>query len=146
MIKDRKSCNRTHAGWPQGHAAKLGWVNARAVVGNRELESASLHKTGNGQRSRAREASTGAEKRSESRMGFPGVKGDSARGKNRRELGRAAAVVGGWCPGQPDSGINNRVRCRGRQSERPIVAMKRVTTVERRGLNARGAESEGRVA
>ena len=146
MIKDRKSCNLTHARRPQGRRAKLGWVNARAVVGNRELESASLHKTGNGQRSRDREASTGAEERSESRTGFPGVKGDSARGKNRRELGRAAAAVGAAGPGQSDSGINNRVRCRGWQSERPIVAMKRVTTVERRGLNAKGAESEGRAA
>ena len=146
MIKDRKSCNLTHARWPQGHAAKLGWVNARAVVGNRELESASLHETGNGQRAEIREASIDAEERSESRIGFPGVKGDSARGKNRRELGRAAAVVGGWCPGQPNSGINNRVRCRGRQSERSVVAMKRVTTVERRGLDVMGAESEGRAA
>jgi len=146
MIKDRKSCNLTHARRSQGRVAKLGRVNARAVVGNRELESASLHKTGNGQRSRDREASIGAEERSESRTGFPGVKGDSARGKNRRELGRAAAVVGGWCPGQPNSGINNRVRCRGRQSERSVVAMKRVTTVERRGLDVMGAESEGRAA
>ena len=146
MIKDRKSCNLTHARRPQGRRAKLGWVNARAVVGNRELESASLEKTGNGQRPRGREASTGAEERSESRTGFPGVNADSARGKNRRELGRAAAAVGGWCSGEPDLGINNRVRCCGRQSERFIVAMKRVTTVERRGLNVMSAESEGRAA
>src|ERR1035437_95873 len=144
MIKDRKSCNLTHATGPQGRAAKLGRVNARAVVGNRELETASLHKTGNGQRSRDREASTCVPERSRKRTGFPGVKADSARGKSRRELGRAAAAVGGSCPGQSESGINNRVRCCGWQSERSIVAMKRVTTVERRGLNAMGAESEGR--
>jgi hypothetical protein len=35
---------------------------------------------------------------------------------------------------------------RGRQSERPIVATKRVTTVEQRGLRYEGAESEERVA
>ncbi len=146
MIKDRKSCNLFHARRPQDRIAKLGWVNARAVVGNRELESASLHETGNGQRAKDREASTCAAVRSKIRTGFPGVKGDSARGKNRRELGRAAAAVGSWAPGQPDSGINNRARRRGRQSERPIVAVKRVTTVEQRGLDARGAESEGRAA
>ena len=146
MIIDRKSCSSSPARWPQGRPAKLGCVNARAVVGNCELESASLHKTGNGQRAGFREASIRAEERSESCTGFPGVKGDSARGKNRRELGRAAAAAGSWEPGQPDSGINNRVRCRGRQSERSIVAVKRVTTVERRGFNAMGAESEGRAA
>lgn len=146
MIKDRKSYNSTHARWPQGRPAKLGMVNARAVVGNRELETASLHKTGNGQWPGTHEASTCAAVRSKNRNGFPGVKGDSARGKNRRELGRAAAAVGRWEPGQLDSGINNRVRCCGRQSERSIVAMKRVTTVERRGLNAKSAESEGRAA
>src|SRR2546430_311661 len=114
MIKNRESCNPIHAGWPRGHAAKLGWVNARAVVGNRELESASLHETGNGQRTGFREASTCAAVRSRNRTGFPGVKGDSARAKSRRELGRAAAAVGRWEPGPPDSGINNRVRWRGR--------------------------------
>ena len=89
MIKDRKSCNRPHARWPQGGLAKLGKVNARAVVGNRELETASLHKTGNGQRSETREASTCAAERSENGAGFPGVKGDSACRKNQQELGRS---------------------------------------------------------
>jgi hypothetical protein len=48
-------------------------------------------------------------------------------------------------PDQPDSGINNRVGCRDRQSERPVVAVKRVMTVERRGLGVSGADSEVRV-
>ena len=47
---------------------------------------------------------------------------------------------------QRQPGINNRWRCGGWQSERPIVAMKRLTPVERRGLGCEGAESEVRAA
>ena len=64
-----------------------------------------------------------------------GVRGDSARGKNR-----------GVGPGRPDravlgsehkrdAGMHNRMTCPGRESDRLIVAEKRVTTVEQRGLS-----------
>jgi hypothetical protein len=48
-------------------------------------------------------------------------------------------------PGESGLGINNRAGCRGWQSERPIVAVKRLTPVERRGLGVSGADSEVRV-
>ena len=68
-----------------------------------------------------------------------GVRGDSARGKN-----------GGVGPGRPDravagsehkrdAGMHNRMTCTGRESDRLVVAKKRVTTVERRGLSVDGS-------
>lgn len=63
-----------------------------------------------------------------------GVRGDSARGKNS-----------GVGPGRPDravlgehkrdAGMHNHVTCTGRESDRLVVAKKRVTTAERRGLS-----------
>lgn len=43
------------------------------------------------------------------------------------------------------SGMNNRLGCCERESERLVVAMKRVMTVERRSLGESGADSEVRV-
>jgi len=71
-------------------------------------------------------------------LGISGVRGDSARGKNSR---------GG--PGRPDRavpssssreherrvGMHNCAGCSGRESDRLLVARKRVTTVEQRGLS-----------
>ena len=123
---------------------KPGKANARAEV-SRELASASLHKTGNGQPARVGEASIRAEVRSVARTGFPGVKGVSARGQNRRELGRPTVAAGGERPRQAETGNHNRPRRDAWESERPIVATKRLMPVERRGLGVSGADSEVRV-
>ena len=77
--------------------------------------------------------------------GLSGVKGGGASRRGSWEHERAVAAVRAFRPGKPDSGINNRVGCRDRQSERPVVAAKRVITVERRGLGVSGADSEVRV-
>ena len=78
--------------------------------------------------------------------GLSGVKGGSAPRRGGWEHESAIAAVRAFRPGEPDPGINNRVGCRGWQSERPVVAMKRVMTVERRGLGVSGADSEVRAA
>jgi len=77
--------------------------------------------------------------------GLSGVKGGGASRRGSWEHERAVAAVRAFRLGKPDSGINNRVGCRDRQSERPVVAAKRVMTVERRGLGVSGADSEVRV-
>ena len=78
-------------------------------------------------------------------MGFPGVKGVSARGQNRRELGRPTVAAGGKRHRQAETGNHNRGRRDEWESERPIVALKRLIPVERRGLGVSGADSEVRV-
>ena len=77
--------------------------------------------------------------------GLSGVKGGGASRRGGWEHERAVAAVRALRPVQPGPGINNRAGCRDRQSERPVVAVKRVTTVERRGLGVSGADSEVRV-
>ena len=141
MIKDGKSCSRLRARWAHRHRVKPEEMNARAVALS-ELDSASLHLDGKGEPARGGEAGIWTEDRLDARLGLPGVKGDSACGKNRRELGRAAAAAGALCNGELGLGINNQAGCCGWQSERPIVAMRRVTTVERRGRSWEQAESE----
>jgi hypothetical protein len=74
-----------------------------------------------------------------------GVKGGGARRRGGWEHERAVAAVRVSNPGESGLGINNRAGCRGWQSERPIVAVKRLTPVERRGLGVSGADSEVRV-
>lgn len=54
-------------------------------------------------------------------------------------------AVDGLSVGESGSGMNNRVGCYVRESERLVVAMKRVMTVERRSLGWSGADSEVRV-
>ena len=73
--------------------------------------------------------------------GLSGVKG----GGTCRRVGwehERAAVAAGACARRPVRGNHNRDRCGVRQSERPIVARKRLTTAERRGLGREHAESE----
>ena len=77
--------------------------------------------------------------------GLSGVKGGGAPRRGGWEHERAVAAIWAFRPGKPDSGINNRVGCCDWQSERPVVAVKRVMTVERRGLGVSGADSEVRV-
>ena len=142
MIIDRKSCSRPRAGLGAIPPAKPGKTSARAEVGNRELNSASLNESGNGQPFRSGEASIRAQARSGARAEFPGVKGVSACAKSHRELGRSAAAVAGWCSDKSGQGINNLVGRSVRKSDRPVVALKRVMTVERRGFSWEHVESE----
>lgn len=144
MIIDRKSCSQTRAGMGAIPPAKPGEASARAEVDSRELESASLHENGNGQPLRGGEASTRALVRSDVRAGFPGVKGVGACAQSHRELGRPAGQLA--CRQQAATGNHNRGCGPSRASERPIVAMKRLTAVERRGLGEKGADSEVRAA
>jgi hypothetical protein len=146
VITNRESRSRPDAGWEQSCRAKLGKANARAIVGNRKLERASLYLNEEGQPLRIGEASIPARGRLVARRGSSGVKGDGACGKNRRELGRSIVGTAGWCCGHALAGMNNRGRRGEWKSERSVVAMKRVTTVERRGLGVIGAESEERAA
>ena len=75
-----------------------------------------------------------------------GVKGGSAHRRGSWEHERAVAADRASSPVEPGPGINNRDGCRDRQSERSIVAAKRLIPVERRGLGGSGADSEVRVA
>ena len=141
MIKDRKSCNRPRARWAHRHRVKPGKVKARAVALS-ELDSASLHIRGNGQPARGGEACTCAVARSDARTGFPGVKGDSARRQNRRELGRPAAAVGALCPGKLGLGINNQAGCCGGESEGSVVARRTGITGRSEGTLVRNMRSQ----
>ena len=116
-------------------------MKARAVALS-ELDSASLHKVGNGQSARDGEASTRAVVRSDARTGFPGVKGDSARKQNRRELGRPAAAVPALCRGKLGLGINNQAGCCGWESEGSIVAMRAGITGRSEGTLVRNMWSQ----
>jgi hypothetical protein len=63
------------------------------------------------------------------------VRGDSARGKNREAgTGRPDRAVLG-SEHKREAGMHNRLMCTGRESDRLVVAKKRVTTVEQRGLS-----------
>ena len=64
-----------------------------------------------------------------------GVRGDSARGKNSRSGTWETRRSGAGSEQKRDAGMHNRMTCTGRESDRLIVARKRVTTVERRGLS-----------
>ena len=66
-------------------------------------------------------------------VGLSGVLGDGARGQIRR--GTWEARRGGGRDRQRLGGIHNPESGTGRESDRPIVAGKRVMTVERRGLS-----------
>lgn len=143
MITDRKSCSQTRAGRGVIPPAKPGEASARAEVDSRELESASLNQSGNGQPLRRGEASIRAQVWSSARTGFPGVKGVGACAQSHWELGRPAGRLA-WRQ-QAATGNHNRRRGPSRASERPIVAMKRLTAAERRGLGEKGADSEVRV-
>jgi len=66
-------------------------------------------------------------------VGLSGVLGDGARGQIRR--GTWEARRGGGCDRQHLGGIHNPGSDSGRESDRLIVAGKRVTTVERRSLS-----------
>jgi hypothetical protein len=146
MITDRKSCSRPRVGVGAISPAKPGKASARAEVGNRELDPASLNENGNGQPFRSGEASIRAQARSGARAEFSGVKGVGACAQSHWELGRPAAAAAGLCSGESDLETNNQVGCHGRESERPVVAIKRLITVERRGLGESGADSEVRAA
>ena len=74
-----------------------------------------------------------------------GVKGGGACRRGGWEHERAVGAAAAKSRGELGPGNNNRQECPARQSERPIVAMKRVTTAERRGLGASGADSKERV-
>ncbi len=74
-----------------------------------------------------------------------GVKGGGACRRAGWEHERAVGAAAAKSRGELGPGNNNRQECPARQSERPIVAMKRVTTAERRGLGASGADSKERV-
>ncbi|HZE69959.1 MAG TPA: hypothetical protein VE135_10605 [Pyrinomonadaceae bacterium] len=69
--------------------------------------------------------------------GLAGVKGDSARGKNSRGgPGRPdRAVLVNNREHKRDVGMHNYMACTGRESDRLVVARKRVMTVEQRGLS-----------
>ena len=71
-------------------------------------------------------------KREQAVAGLSGVKGDSARVKTGR--GTWETRQGGGQDHQTGQGINNLSGSAGRESDRLVVAEKRVTTVERRGL------------
>ncbi len=66
-------------------------------------------------------------------VGLSGVLGDGARGQISR--GTWEARRGGGRDRQRLGGIHNPESGTGRESDRPIVAGKRVMTVERRGLS-----------
>ena len=65
-------------------------------------------------------------------MGSPGCKGTARGDRSAEEPGRPGAAGASKWP-QRDTGKHNRVSGSGRESDRLIVAGKRVTTVERRG-------------
>jgi hypothetical protein len=73
-----------------------------------------------------------------------GVKGNGAHRRIGWEHERSIRAEGAWSP-HPGMGINNRAWCSGWKSEGLIVAMKRVTTVERRSPDADEADSEASV-
>ncbi len=124
---------------------KPGAANARAAVVSRELETASLNQSGNGQPLRRGEASTRAPERSIAGTGFPGVKGVGACGQSHQELGRPTVAAGVECCQQAGTENHNRLGRDEWESERPVVATKRLIPVERRGLGVSGADSEVRV-
>jgi hypothetical protein len=65
-----------------------------------------------------------------------GVRGDSARGKNSRVgPGRPDGAVLGKSKHKRGLGMHNQTTCPGRESDRLIVAKKRVTNAEQRGLS-----------
>jgi len=78
---------------------KLGQAKARAVA-FRELGSASLHKVGVAKPPERTKPAPSGKHRPNAPNGLPGVKGDSARRQNRRELGRPGAEFG---PVRPDN-------------------------------------------
>ena len=74
-----------------------------------------------------------------------GVKGDGVCRRVGWEHERAVVAAGRAVAGQSVAGNHNRGGCRERQSERLVVAMKRLIPVERRGLGVSGADSKVRV-
>jgi len=76
---------------------------------------------------------TGDEEWAQTVVGLSGVLVDGARGQIRR--GTWEARLRGGTDRQRVGGIHNPDSGSGRESDRPIVAGKRVTTVERRGLS-----------
>ena len=76
-------------------------------------------------------------------VGLSGVKGGGACRRGGWEHERAVVAVGA-CARSSEPGINNRSRRCVRQSERLVVAMKRLIPVERRGLGVSGADSKVR--
>ena len=76
--------------------------------------------------------------------GLSGVEGNGAHRRMGWEHERSIRAEGDWYP-HPDMGINNHGWCSGWKSEGLIVAMKRVTTVERRSPDAEEADSEASV-
>jgi hypothetical protein len=143
MIKHRKSCSRPGGQRGQPRGLKPGKVNARAEMGNRELDTASLHEVGKAKPSESAKPA-GGRSGDERVRAFPGVKGVSACGKRRktndRELGRPLWRAVHRHGTRRDESISRGVAAG--ESERPVVATKRVTTVERRGLGWEHAESE----
>src|SRR5919109_5549559 len=83
---------------------------------------------------------TGDEAWAEAVVGLSGVLVDGARGQIRR--GTWEARRGGGGDRQRPGGIHNPGSGPGRESDRPIVAGKRVTTVEPRGLGRRALLEE----
>jgi hypothetical protein len=80
---------------------------------------------------------------SDAPVGLSGVKGGGACRRGDGEHERAVVAAGAWTR-PPEPGNHNRRRCRVRQSERLIVATKRLIPVERRSLGVSGADSKVR--
>ncbi len=114
------------------HASRSGSEPGSASLTRSEMKAASLP-------NKMKPATSDEATDEKQSLGISGVRGDSARGKNSR---------GG--PGRPDRavpsrrssrehkrrvGMHNYTTCTGRESDRPIVTRKRVTTVEQRGLS-----------
>ena len=94
----------------------------------REPETASLHQMEAVSQSDLVKPALVAKERVRATTGLPGVKGDGAQGKSNWELGRPRLAGDGVSGGRET--ITGPVP--GEESEGLIVAMKRVTTAERR--------------
>src|SRR5215475_12007619 len=85
----------------------------------------------------------GGEAMSKHSSDLPGWLGTARRNRSVEDPGRPGRAGKGNQNQRPE-GIHNRGNGPGRESERPIVARKRVTTVERRGLTESIAAVRGK--
>ena len=120
MINGRESCSRPLSGWERSCPLKLGKANARAVA-SRELDSASLHKTGSGQPAECGEASIGREDSIPCTDRTP--RGERRQRARKEPLGTWEARYGVLArkAGQPLAGSHNRWRGRIAASDGLIV-------------------------
>jgi hypothetical protein len=130
MIKHQQSCSRVRSRREQSLGLKPHEAKRRAVMGNRELGTASLNVKDKGQTVISVEASNPRVQSDEGAGVLSGVKADSASRKIHRELGRSRKqpVQVGRASGREL--ISGRAACG--KSEGFVVAKNRPVAGERR--------------